>query len=342
MRRSIKLQFRKMLAYRWFLPLLIMVLGFSLFHPLVRAQKAPTKGGVAQLVWVDTDIGDDIDDAFALGLVVRSSELKLLGVSTAFGDTEARARIVDRYFAEIGVSGVPVTAGVHTETDNKMTQRDYADLVRSNLAKPHAHADGVAAMLDAIRAHPGQVTLIAIGPLFNIGAAIERDPETFHKLKRVVIMGGSVYRGYGDEKAAPAPEWNILQDPKGAQKLFTAGVPLYVMPLDSTQIHLDAAARDAVFAKSGKLGAQLKALYQLWAANNPVQSPTPTLFDPVAVTYSFRPDLCLAKPLHIDVDAKGMTIPGAGKANAQVCVKSDERGFLNLLSARLEATGGAR
>jgi inosine-uridine nucleoside N-ribohydrolase len=192
-------------------------------------------------------------------------------------------------------------------------------------------------MLEAIRKHPGQVTLIAIGPLFNVGAAIERDPETFHKLKRVVIMGGSVYRGYGGQDAKPIPEWNILQDPKGAQKLFTAGVPLYVMPLDSTQIHLDAGARDALFAKSGKLGEQLKALYQLWAANNPGQSPTPTLFDPVAVTYSFRPNLCPAKPLHIDVDAKGMTIPGTGKTNAQVCLKSDEQGFLDLLRNRLES-----
>src|ERR1700720_4478062 len=52
-----------------------------------------------QLVWVDTDIGDDIDDAFALGLIVRSPELKLLGISTAFGDTEMRARLVDRYLA---------------------------------------------------------------------------------------------------------------------------------------------------------------------------------------------------------------------------------------------------
>jgi len=327
------LQLRNVIASRrWLFCVVIVVLGLSTFTPVGEAQKAAAKPSDKQLVWVDTDIGDDIDDAFALGLVVRSPELKLLGVSTAFGDTEARARIVDRYFAEIGVSGVPVTAGVHTQTDNKMTQRDYADPV-----KPHPHADGVAAMLDAIRAHPGQVTLVAIGPLFNVGAAIDRDLETFRKVKRVVIMGGSVYRGYGGEKAAPAPEWNILCDPKGAQKLFTSGVPLYLMPLDSTQIHLGAGARDALFAKSEKLGEQLKALYTLWAEDQKGPSPTPTLFDPVAVTYTFRPDLCPAKPLHIDVDAKGMTIPGKGKANAQICLKSDEKGFLDLLTVRLES-----
>jgi inosine-uridine nucleoside N-ribohydrolase len=316
------------------LALFLLVVLFSLPAVTVPAHGQGTHGRLAepQLVWVDTDIGDDIDDAFALGLVVRSPELKLLGVSTAFGDTEARARIVDRYFAAIGVRGVPVTAGVHTQTDNVMTQRAYAEK-----APLHTHPDGVAAMLDAIRAHPGQVTLIAIGPLFNVGAAIDRDPAAFRKVKRVVIMGGSVYRGYGGVKQAPAPEWNILQDPKGAQKLFTAGVPLYVMPLDSTQIHLDAGARDALFAGSGELGRQLKALYELWAATNPGKSPTPTLYDPVAVTYTFRPDLCPVKPMHIDVDAKGMTRPGEGKANAQVCLASNETGFLQLLRKRLES-----
>jgi len=65
------------------------------------------------------------------------------------------------------------------------------------------------------------------------------------------------------------------------------------------------------------------------------QSVTPTLFDPVAVTYTFRPELCPAKPMHIDVDAKGMTIPGQGTANAEVCLESDEKGFLDLLRRRI-------
>lgn len=315
--------------------LLVFVFGMTVGVLPIQAQHAAPKAAHPQLVWVDTDIGDDIDDAFALSLILKSPELKLLGVSTAFGDTETRARLVDHYFAEMDITGIPVTAGVHTQTDNLMTQRAYAEQ-----APDHPHADGVAALLDAIRAHPGKLTLIAIGPLFNIGAAIDRDPKTFHKVKRVVIMGGSVYRGYdreNDKHHAPDPEWNIVQDPKGAAKLFNAGVPLYVMPLDSTQIHLDAASRDALFEKSGNLGVQLKALYEQWAATNPGHSPTPTLFDPVAAAYTFRPGLCPVKPLPIDVDAKGMTIPGEGKANAQVCLQSNETGFLELLQERLES-----
>jgi purine nucleosidase len=288
----------------------------------------------AQLVWIDTDIGDDIDDAFALGLVLRSPELKPLGISTAFGDTETRARLVDRYLAAVGRQSIPVTAGVHTETANVLTQRAYAEQ-----SPDKKHADGVAAMLEAIRKHPGEVTLIAIGPLFNVGAAIGRDPEAFHKLKRVVIMGGSIDRGYdgksGERRPADA-EWNILQDPKGAGKLFASGVPVFVMPLDSTQIHLREPERKALFASGNPLTTQLDLLYEEWSAAASSHPQTPTLFDPVAAAYTFRPELCPVTPMRIEVDAKGFTRKVNGAPNAQVCLKSDEAAFLKLLLGRLE------
>ena len=65
-------------------------------------QDGRSKPEVRQLVILDTDIGDDIDDAFALALLLRSPEVKLLGITTAFGDTELRARLVDRYLQAVG------------------------------------------------------------------------------------------------------------------------------------------------------------------------------------------------------------------------------------------------
>jgi purine nucleosidase len=312
----------------------VLLIGSAGLHG---AQTATPDHAKPQLVWVDTDIGDDIDDAFALGLIVRSPELKLLGVSTAFGDTETRARLTDRYLAAIGDAKIPVTAGVHTETSNVMTQRAYA-----SEASARRHEDGVTAMLDAIRKHPGQVTLIAIGPLFNIGAAIDRDSQTFRQLKRVVMMGGSVDRGYDGAKGERRPadaEWNILQDPKGAAKLFGSSVPIFMMPLDSTQIHLETAEREALFAAASPLTKQLDLLYREWSENAAGHPQTPTLFDPVAAAYTFRPDLCPVTPMRIEVDAKGFTRKVAGTPNAQVCLKSDEAGFLKLLLGRLEASG---
>jgi inosine-uridine nucleoside N-ribohydrolase len=291
-----------------------------------------------QLVWVDTDIGDDIDDAFALGLILRSPELHVVGVSTAFGDTEMRARLVDRLMSASSVAGIAVTAGVHTDTDNPMTQKAYAQ--RSPEGK---HSDGVAAMLEAANAHPGQVTLIALGPLFNVGAAIGRDPEGFKKFKRIVMMGGSINRGYdgaNGERRPADPEWNIDRDPKDAQTMFAAGVPIFLMPLDSTQIHLALKEREALFATGNPLTDQLTLLYAQWAAG-PVAAgnalPTPTLFDPVAVAYSFRPELCPMTPMRVAVDDKGVTRKVDGTPNAEVCLKSDEAAFLDLLLHRLKS-----
>jgi purine nucleosidase len=302
--------------------------------PASQSQQARAR----QLVWIDTDIGDDIDDAFALGLILHSPELRVLGISTAFGDTEMRARLVDRLLSATGASAIPVTAGIHTQTDNLMTQKTYA-----MQAPARKYADGVAALQAQIRQHPEQVTLIALGPLFNIGALIDRDPYTFRKLKRVVMMGGSIYRGYGGWKgepaSQPAPEWNIDRDPQDAAKLLAAGVPIFLMPLDSTQIRLQTGPREEIFSAGTPLTDQLAVLYHQWMENAANHPSTPTLFDPVAAAYTFRPDLCPTQPMRLEIDDKGSTKPVQGPPNASVCLKSDEDGFLQLLLSRLKAGG---
>jgi len=282
-----------------------------------------------QLAIIDTDIGDDIDDAFALALALRSPELKIIGITTEYGDTELRARLVDRYLAAVGRSEIPVAAGVATPHDNVFTQSAYAG--REPARK---HADGVRFILDEIRVHPGEVTIIAIGPEGNLAAAIRQDAATFRKVKRVVLMGGSIYRGYGEHRP-PDAEWNIKCDPKAAQALLASGAPLFYMPLDSTQIHLEAPERERILSFGSALTDQLTLLYHQWVAHTDNHSPDPTLFDPVAVTYAISPELCPAKPIRIEVDDMGFTRPEEGQPNVQVCLQSDEKGFLDLLLTRL-------
>ncbi|HUD55565.1 MAG TPA: nucleoside hydrolase [Terracidiphilus sp.] len=323
---------------QFFASALVFLMGGLMFQGTersCRAQDGQTGQGSAQpqLVLIDTDIGDDIDDAFALALALRSPELKILGVTTTFGDTEMRARLLDRYLKAVGRSDIPVAAGPPSKTDNVLTQRAYA------LQAPAVvHADGAAFLLDQIRKHPEEITLIAIGPLFTVQAALSRDPDTFRKLKRVVMMGGSIERGYDGkdgQRRPPDAEWNINRNPAGAQALLAAGVPIFMMPLDSTQIHLQAPERKAIFSHGSPLTDQLTLLYHQWMAGTESHSPAPTLFDPVAVTYTFRPDLCPTKPLRIEVDDKGFTRPVAGEPNVQVCMQSDEQGFLKLLLDRI-------
>ena len=304
--------------------------------PVCSVQSSPTPAvpekAIPEKVIIDTDIGDDIDDAFAVALALRSPELQILGITTTFGDTETRAKLLDRFLAEAGRPEIPVAAGVPTPPKGTFTQRRYAE--NNRFAKP-SHPDAVTFLLDQIRRNPGQVTLLAIGPLMNVGAAIDKDPATFRKLKRVVIMGGSIKRGYGDlgfgPPQPPQPEWNILNDIPSAQKLFAAGVPLYVMPLDATQLKLDEVKRAFLFSQGTPLTDALALLYHQWGQE------TPTLFDPMTITFLVNPNLCPVQPMHIRVDDKGFTRPDAGAPNAQVCLDSNPDAFFRFYLYRLAA-----
>jgi purine nucleosidase len=301
----------------------------SLLSSTALAAPAKPSAYARQLVLLDTDIGDDIDDAFALSLILESPQLQLLGITTAFRDTALRAQLTTRFLDTVGRGDIPVTAGVATPTREGFSQAKYAEGGDAKKTQPGTEQDFI---LSQIRQHPGEITLFAIGPLTNIGATIDKDPVTFRKLKRVVLMGGSIYRGYNGHK--PDAEWNIKEDPAAAQKLFASGVPLYVMPLDSTMLKLDDARRKAFFANPSTLVAQLHELYSEWSKGNNMT--VPTLFDAMTVAYALNPSLCPTKPMHITVDGQGFTKPGSGKPNAQVCLKSDTGQFLDFVLPRLE------
>src|SRR6266702_1916868 len=278
---------------------------------------------------IDSDIGDDIDDAFALGLALSSPEFEILGVSASFGDTPARARMLDRMLGELGRSDIPVAMGAPANVNlNAFTQRRYAESGTFSRGSHPASADFI---LDQARKYPGQVTLVAIGPLPNIGAMIDKDVATFRKLKRVVIMGGSIrplVDPYGvATPIAPHPEWNIKNDIASAQKLFSAGVPLLVMPLDSTaNLKLHEVARTALFAHGTMLTNILAGLYYEWSAAT--RSPTPILYDPLTLASLLQPSLCPLTPMHIAVDDAGNNRETPGAPNAQVCLHSDADAFL--------------
>ncbi len=327
----------------------ILALAAAAFFCVAAAAQQETPAGPAsqlrdapQLAILDTDIGDDIDDAFALALALRSPELKLLGVTTTYGDTELRARLVDRYLSAEG-EDIPVFAGIPTPHSNVFTQAAYARQVvhcgGHDPLKEWKHDDGVEFLLGQIRAHPGEITLLSIGPLTNVEEAIKREPETFRKLKRVVMMGGSIYRGYDNKDRAHQPpdaEWNIAADPAGGKALLSSGVPIFMMPLDSTQIRLEVENRESIFSHGSRLTDQVTLLYHQWSAGTGEHWTTPTLFDPVAVAYAVHPELCPMTPMHIEVDDQGFTRPVAGAApNAQVCLQSNEKGFLALLMGRV-------
>ncbi len=289
----------------------------------------PSSATAKTKIIIDTDIGDDVDDAFALGLALTSPEMEILGITTAWGDTRLRARLVDRLLAETGTASITVAEGIHTQSKTPFSQARWAQ------AGPPAksHPKAVDFLLGSIRKNPGEITLVAIGPLTNIGAAIDRDAATFKKLKRVVLMGGSIHKGYGDlgytPDRGPEPEYNIYSDVAAAQKLFASGVPIFMMPLDSTQLKLDEEKRALLFRQSTPLTDALALLYHQWGQQ------TPTLFDVMAVAYVLRPALCPVQPFQIAVDKDGFTRIGTGTPNAFACLASDSDQFFQFVLPRL-------
>lgn len=292
----------------------------------IEAQSAPESG--MQKIILDSDIGDDLDDAFALALAETSPKLQLLGVTTAWGNTDLRARLTARFLAETGHGEIRVYGGPATHAKSPFTQAKWAE---AGPKPAGGWPDAVDFILDTIRRNPGQITLVSIAPLTNVGAAIERDPATFRKLRRVMIMGGSVRRGYGDlgylPDHGPDPEYNILMDISAARKLFTSGVPLYVMPLDSTQLKLDEVLRNTLFSQDTRLTSALVSLYEQWTAST--HNPTPTLFDAMAVAATIDPTLCPTQSMHLEVTDRGYTRETPGAPNANVCLTSDSDRFFH-------------
>ena len=298
------------------------------------AQTAKENAG-KQLVIIDTDIGDDIDDAFALALAERSPELRMLGITTAFGDTAGRAQLTLKFLDSTGFGDVPVAAGVATPAKTNFTQGLYTS--GGQIINPQ-HLSGPDFLLTQIRKYPGLITLIAIGPETNLAAAIDKDAATFRKLKRIVIMGGSVDRGYQgpDGPGRPQPEWNIVCDIAAARKVFASGVPIFMMPLDSTMLRFDQARLTTFFAQQTPLTQQLQMLYGYWSAAG--KQTTPTLFDPMVVAYAIDPELCPTTPLHLTIDDKGSTLRSAGAPNVNACLKSDPDAFFRFYLARTAPT----
>jgi purine nucleosidase len=282
----------------------------------------------AQQVIFDTDIGTDIDDAYALAALMNRPELRVLGITTVSGDTVARARLAAKLLHVAGGkwNSVPVYAGISGPTQY-MKQVEWAD----GFTSPSLHTSGgVDFMRREINAHPGAVTLIAVGELTNIAALLASEPGIAGRIRTISLMGGSIYRGYAPG-SKPEPEWNIKSNAAAARAVFASGVPLLIAPLDSTaDLKLTPEMRVRLFARGTPLHDALASLDQIWRYTNHWKGDLPTLFDVLAVNLvNPRTPYRLTK-LTIDVASDGLTRPvESASANAEVALDVDAAAFMN-------------
>jgi inosine-uridine nucleoside N-ribohydrolase len=296
-------------------------------------------------VILDTDIGDDIDDTWALGLIVRSPELDLKLAVSDDGKPFYRSRILAKFLQTVGRSDVPVGLGKETQKRGEGGQAAWVRDYSLNRYPGKVYPDGVQALIDTIMGSREPITIIAIGPVPNLAAALEREPRIAERA-RFVGMHGSVRVGYGGSRT-PSPEYNVKQDVPACQKVFVAPWEMTITPLDTCGLIDLSGERYQVLRKSkDPVARTVLDNYHLWATAglkpgqpDPSETHSSTLFDTVAVELALGGNLVKLERLPIAVTDDGMTVirPGAKPVNVATEWKSLD-GFRDLLVERL--TGG--
>ena len=290
-------------------------------------------------VILDTDIGDDIDDTWALGLLLKSPELDLKLAVGDYGKAQYRAKLLAKFLQTTGHGQVPVGIGLDAAPRGDGGQAAWVKAYDLKTYPGKIHEDGVQAIIDTIMQSPVPVTLICIGPPPNIAAALEREPAIAQHA-RFVGMYGSVRIGYDGGKA-PAAEWNVKAAPKACQKVFTAPWDMTITPLDTCGlVSLDGERYRRVRNSKDVIASTIIENYRMWSKHSDgAERQSSVLFDCVAVYLAIRQDLCQMERLGLKVTDEGFTkIEEHGKLVLAATSWKDLNGFRDFLASR--CTGG--
>jgi inosine-uridine nucleoside N-ribohydrolase len=274
-------------------------------------------------VILDTDICDDIDDTWALAMLLQSPEFDIKLITTAVGDTTARTKVAAKILQIAGRTDIPIGTGVAIGDMKTGHRQDgwVKDFDLSNYPGK-IYPDGVQAMIDTIMNSPEPITLIAIGPLPNVAAALEREPNIAKKA-RFVGMHGSVRSGYG-EKSKPQKEYNVVSFIKASQTVFTADWDMTITPLDTcSRVTLHGDKYRKVRDCNSPMTRVVIENYRAWTKSGnmneaQVGSRSSTLFDTVAIYLAMKRDFTAMEKLGIRVTDDGYTVID-GKAKKINC-----------------------
>jgi purine nucleosidase len=293
---------------------------------------------------LDTDIGTDVDDCLALALLLTSPEVSLEGVTCVYGDVELRSRLVLKLLRLAGCGGVPVLLGAESTLVGLRTIH-WGGHEGDGLLEPGDPAvprgeHAAEFIVRMARKHPGQLTLLAIGPLTNVALGVHLEPALPSLLREVVIMGGAIRTGEPD---IPVAEYNLRCDPEAAHVVLSSGLPIRLVPLDVTlRTRLTAEFPDRIRRRGTALHDAVARQLELYPpfAQRGYTHP----HDPLAVAVAIFPDLVRTVRLHLDVDIDSRSAPGALlsapaspglQSNVNVALEVDVDRFERLLLERL-------
>lgn len=294
-------------------------------------------------VILDTDIGGDIDDTWALAMLLNSPELDVKLIVSATGDTAGRAKVAAKLLEIAGRTDIPVGLG-RPEPPYPFAQSAWVADYDLDKYPGTVYQDGVKAMVDTIMGSPEPITLIAIAPLPNVGAALEREPRIAEKA-RFVGMHGAVRTGY-DGAPQIAEEYNVKNNIPAAKRTFTAPWrEIVITPLDTCGlVRLVGEKYQAVANCPDPLTRAVIENYQLWLQHcdwlqeKVDHGRSSILFDTVAVYLAFADDLLVMEEIGIRIDDAGFTREDPTAKKMKVATEWRDYGaFEDLLLKRLKA-----
>jgi len=268
-------------------------------------QAAPPPPRGAPLI-VDTDIGDNIDDTWALLLLAAQPGLDLKLVVTSTGDTRLKARLAAKVLASVGRSDISVAPGVPTK-EGAFNQARWLGEFQLGDYPGDVYDDGIAAMVDCIATQDVPPTVLALGPQTNLAAALVREPRIAQRA-RVVATAGSIYSGYGG-LARPCAEANVLKDVPAARAVLEAPWHNTWAPLDICgAFALDAAAYAAVRASNAPQARVAVENFEQWSTRDALLvEGTSILYDALAACLVLGEEWCNVVEVPLRITDQGYT-----------------------------------
>lgn len=272
-------------------------------------------------VILDTDIGDDIDDALALALALQSPELDVRAVVTVLQHRERRADLCWRILELYNRTDIPVGMGAEQPllTKPRTGPVRQTEALDPEMRMPDAkRRNGIRLMIDTILSSSEKVTVVAYGPLTNVAVALKAEPRIESKIERLVLMNGLFFTRIG-------VEYNTLRDPEAAAIVFGSGLPIVVVGLDVTMQCRLSPEDLRRFDSSTLPNVQfLRRLIRIWQDGD--DDRMPVLHDPLSVAVTFRPELIRPLVGRVEVETRGEP----GRTYGMTIFRSDANGLVQV------------
>jgi inosine-uridine nucleoside N-ribohydrolase len=293
-------------------------------------------------VILDTDIGSDIDDTWAVAMLLKSPELDVKLIVSDRDDTVYRAKLIARMLEVAGRTDIPVGVGLHRQ-NVYTTPYQSAWVEGYDLAQypGTVHQDGVGALVDVIMGAPEPITLVCIGPLPNIGAALEQEPRLAARA-RFVGMHGCLRTSH--RNAGVVAESNVVNDVAAAQRVFRASWGESIITPFATcgRVVLKGERYQRLRTTRDPVMQAVMDNYRIWASGQrntgrgDPETASTVLFDTVAVYLAYTQKHLVVERMGIRVTDEGVTVSDPAAPEVQVAMDwSDLDAYEELLTDRL-------